>query len=399
MTIATAPVKTLTFTRTITAPVAQVYQSFTNRDDLCDWLSHDADVRAQVGGYLFLMWNDGNHAYGTFSEVDENKKLVLNWQASHHPDPTTVEIVFKETGGQTTVELTHNDVHEEVAERYKKDWNIGLNALKALLETGENLNITERVLVGIYAGPFNEAIAQEMGVPAKTGTLVAGVIPELSAGAAGIQANDVLVEIDDQALTDDYYIGRALEGKKPGDVVQVGFYRGAEKHTVNVELKGYPLPFFPADYKGLADALEKSYAALHQRMEALLKGASEAVLEAPVPNTEYNVIETVASIILGERATHAWLGSYTHPEGPRRTYMRPSPEKIKAILAVHPTVGDLLAELKRVRAEMVAMLRAFPDTLRARKNYLWWITFEIDPEQRFAHLTLDQIKNAVDAAK
>jgi uncharacterized protein YndB with AHSA1/START domain len=395
-----APPQTLTFTRTIQAPAAQVYRSFTNRDDICDWLCPDADVRAEEGGYLFLMWRDGNHAYGKISKLKENEKLVLNWHGSHGDGISRVKVVLEEKDDRTALTLVHDNIADEaVAEQYQKDWDRSLDNLKSILETGANLSITERVIMGIYAGPFNEEIAKSLGVPATQGVRVAGLVPGFSAEAAGLQVDDVVVEAAGKPLGDGYTIFNATEDKKPGDSLDVAYYRGKEKHSVTVTLKGYPIPPIPADFKGLADTLEKTFADLDKKLTNTLKDVPEEVADQTHVSTyDGNVRETLANLILGQRATREWLVSYTYPEGPRRTSMRVSPTKVKAVLAVHPTLPDLLAELRRNWTEIVTIARELPEELLARKNYLWWITFEIDPAQVVLNTTIDQLKATLAAA-
>jgi uncharacterized protein YndB with AHSA1/START domain len=395
MTVAT-PTDLLTLTRTINAPVAQVYQSFTNRDDICDWLCRDADIRAEEKGYLLLIWQDGNHAYGSFEVVEENKKLVFSWQGSHCPDLTKVKVLFEEQGENTIVTLHHKGINdEETRKRYQKDWDSSLNNLQSILETGANLGVTERVLIGILIGEFNEEIAKELGVPVSEGVRVATLIPDYSAADAGLQVNDVIVEAAGKTLGENHTIPVATQGKKPGDTLDVGFYRGSEKHTITVKLKGYPIPAIPADFNALADEVEAAYTKLDQRLTNVLAGVSAEDLKKPVPNVGGTVLESVANMVFGERANLEWLSSYTYPNGPRRTNMRGTPEKTQALIAVYPTADDLLKKLRSLRAEFIALLRNMPETMLERKNYLWWMTYEIDPSQRFANFFVDAIEAAL----
>lgn len=400
MTMTAAPTQTLTFTRSINAPAAQVYQSFTNRDDICDWLCPDADVRAQEGGYLFLMWRDGNHAYAKIKKLEENKKLVLKWQGSHGEGASKVKVVLDDRGDSTDLKLVHDGIDDEsVAEQYQKDWDRSLDNLKSILETGANLSITERVIMGIYAGPFDEEVAKELSVPVSYGARVGGLVPGFSAEAAGLKLDDVIVEADGKPLSDDYTIFNANEDKKPGDTLDVAYYRGSEKHDVTVTLKGYPVPPIPGDFKGLANTLEKTFGDLDKKLTEALKDVSEDVADkTQVPTTDGNVREALANMILGQRANREWLVSYSYEDGQRRTSMRTSPTKIKALLTVHSTLADLQAELRRNWTEIVTIAREMPEALLARKNYLWWITFEIDPTQVFANATVDRIKLALAGA-
>lgn len=386
----------ITLTRTIQAPVHQVYRSFANRDDVCDWLCYDADLLPEAGGYLFLIWREGRYAFGIFSAVEENHRLALSWQDNAQPGVTQVEVTLEAQDGATALTLQHGGITDsDAAAYYAREWEGLLNNLQSILETGANLTITERVLVGIYVGPFDATIAGQLGVPVTDGVRVGGLVPGLSAAASGLQVNDVIVEAEGQPLTPTYTLPDAARGKRPGDTITVGFYRGAEKHTVKVTLKGYPLPEFPSDFNGLADMLERTHAGLEPRMVALFDGIDEARLHRAVPDTGQTVLESLATLVLTERITLEWLSTYTYPDAPRRTTMRITPEKRAALLAVYPTPGALVGLLRNTWGEIIALLRALPESLLERKNYLWWITYEIDPDQRLIAFYLDQIAAAV----
>jgi len=68
----------------------------------------------------------------------------------------------------------------------------------------------------------------------------------MGAQHAGLQKNDVLVGMAGKPITNDFNsLPNAIEGKKGGDVIEVVFYRGAEKMTVNMELSKRPMPDVP----------------------------------------------------------------------------------------------------------------------------------------------------------
>src|SRR5687767_7949790 len=101
MVSAAAPTKTLTFTRTIHAPVAQVYKAFTDQDWFTDWFSDRADVRAAVGGHLLLAWYTGYHAFGVYKTLEENKQVVFSWRGAGEDKDSEITVQFEEQNGQT----------------------------------------------------------------------------------------------------------------------------------------------------------------------------------------------------------------------------------------------------------------------------------------------------------
>lgn len=377
MVTAALDTQTLTFTRDITAPINLVYESFTNRDNTSDWLATDGDIHAVPNGFILLLWGR-EHAYGTFIDVQPNQRLAFTW---HDPDVeglTDVEVTFEETDGVVRVDLAHNGfIREQDIETYQNWWNAALDNLKSILETGANSSITNLVIMGIYPSELTAEVAARLGVPVTEGTLIEGLVEGFSAEAAGLQVNDVIVAVDGEALNADRSIRAATRNKKPGDQVEVTYYRGAEKHTLTVTLRGYPVPPIPANFKALADEKEALYASFDKQLADVLVGATEGKAEAKPADGSYSVKETLAHLILGQRHTLEWLSTYL--EGPRRINPYTNvPGRIAAIVAAHPTLDELVGELRRAWVETVAIIRQFTAEHEARKNNLWWITFEMD---------------------
>jgi len=60
--------------------------------------------------------------------------------------------------------------------------------------------------------------------------------PNGAAAQAGLQAGDVIVQIDNQAVNDTSSLTNALANKNPGDTVSVKIYRGNQQLTINAKL-------------------------------------------------------------------------------------------------------------------------------------------------------------------
>lgn len=123
-------------------------------------------------------------------------------------------------------------------------------------------------------------------------------------------------------------------------------------------------------------------------------------INAPGPNfigqdSNGNVRDSVAQLVLITRPRRDWLSSYTFPNGPRRTTPRVIPEMVTALVHVCPTISELLAELRRVWAELMAILRTYPPKLSERKNYLWWITVELDEARITLNTGIERIQLAL----
>ena len=377
-----------TFTRTINIAPEQIYQSFVNRDDLCDWLCYDASLNVAADGYGLLSWYEGvfNHVYLAFNEVAEGKKLAFSWQSGNR-DVTQVEVIFNEKN----LTLIHSGfTSEEQAQQHEEFWNFRLDNLKSVLETGANLAMTERVIIGIYPGEFNAEVAERLNVPVDYGVHVANVVENFSAQAAGIQINDVIVAVNGQQLND-ISIYDVVLGKKPGETVNVSYYRNGVENTVDVKLLGYPIPPIPASFAELHANWEARYEHYNQRMEEFLQGVDEMIASQKPDENSWSIRELIAHFILIERHNLEWFSTYHH--GPRR--INPFTEdaaRINAILKTYPKVTDLVAEWQRVQRETLSIISLFPDSMSERKSYLWWMTFEAHAQPIFFERLLEEVE-------
>ncbi len=374
-------------TCTIHAPAAHVYKSFTDSDWIHDWLCDDASVRAAVGGHLLLQWFPPRHAMGVYTALEPNQHVAFTLRYSDTDEEIHVDVTLTDSNGVT--EVTINGVLSE-------EWEAALSRLQEVLETGADPRITHRVLIGIYPGNFDADVAKKLNVPVSEGALVNDVIPGLGAAKAGLQSQDVVVEIDGKPINNDNPVYERVRHKKPGDTVEVGYYRNGEKQFATMPLSGYPLPDFPADYMGLADQMQAHYADLDREMTALFEGVSEAeAAQKPAPQ-EWSAYEVIAHLILNERWVQHWLGGLM--QGPEVSgYTANTPARIAGIVNVHKT--DVLDEMRRSWAETVAILRNVPEEFFARKANLWWATFELTQLLPHARQHFVQIRSAIEAAK
>ena len=93
-------------------------------------------------------------------------------------------------------------------------------------------------MLGILLNDFNPEIAQKMGLPITEGIRLSGVVEGMGAQKAGLQADDVMVRIGKFETKDFGTLGYILGAYKAGDLVEVEFYRDAEKQTLQMKLSG-----------------------------------------------------------------------------------------------------------------------------------------------------------------
>ena len=86
-------------------------------------------------------------------------------------------------------------------------------------------------------------LAFQLDLPVEQGALVLATLANGPAADAGIREDDVIVEIDGNAIDAAEDLGRVLDTLAPGDVVDVRVIgEGGEERTPRVTLGTRPLP-------------------------------------------------------------------------------------------------------------------------------------------------------------
>jgi len=222
----------------------------------------------------------------------------------------------------------------------------------------------------------------------------------MGAQAAGLQKDDVLVEMDKRKVWNFPTLTAALSDRRAGDRVEVKFYRGSELLTADMELSRRPLPEIPTTAAELAERVRQTYAAADAELEVAVKDITEAEAEfRPAPH-EWNAKEVLAHLIIGERDTHAYIAELT--DGEERvypTYIGNNNLRTKATASAYPSLAALLEELKRNEAETVAMLAGLPPEFVAAKRTYWRLAFGQLQGGNHTQDHLQQIQAAVAAAR
>jgi uncharacterized protein YndB with AHSA1/START domain len=399
MVVAT-PTQTLTFTRTINAPASEVYRAFTDRDGLNSWLTSFAYTTLRENGEILLHWSQERyHVFGLFKEVEENKKVVFTWRGLGESADSTVTVLLGEQDGKTNMTLTHADFPDGAdLEIYEREWMRRLENLVVALETGADKRITDRVIIGIIPGQISEERAKELGIEQNQGTCIVSVLANFSAAQAGLQAEDVIVEVGGQQLNQDVNIFTVTSQHKMGDEVEVGYYRGTEKHTARLKLLGYPVPELPKDFPALARRYAERNTDLMRRFLAEFEGYTDEEAAQKPAEGEWSANEVVAHLILTERWNQMWIG--THLESHRVDgWAGNSDARIASITQSYPTKDAILNEMQRTWQETVYLLESISDEFLKRPSNLWGISFNLSQDVWHVEQHLVQIRNALKAAR
>lgn len=94
----------------------------------------------------------------------------------------------------------------------------------------------ERPYMGFDGQDIEPDVAKLLNLKVKTGVLVTDVREGSPAAVAGLQKNDVVVALDGAEIKSFQDLRKALDGKKPNEVVTLSAVRGEEKADYKVTL-------------------------------------------------------------------------------------------------------------------------------------------------------------------
>ena len=100
----------------------------------------------------------------------------------------------------------------------------------------------ERGFLGITPVNLDAALANRFDLSVATGILVARVIPNFAADAAGLREADVIVELGDDAIANNGELSKFLLKNLPGETVRLVYYRGTTKVITEITLGDRPSP-------------------------------------------------------------------------------------------------------------------------------------------------------------
>lgn len=391
---------TVKISQTIKAPIEQVYHAFTNSTNLREWLCDYATTSPKVGGRIYMAWNSGFYTSGEFTQLIPNKAVEFTWVGRSEPAPTCVEVTLSETGDAVEMVLEHTGLGEgpeweDFHQEFQHEWERSLRNLVSVLETGADLRITRRPMLGIFLSDFNPEIAARLNVPVQEGIRIEGTIDGLGAQKAGLLKNDVIVSMDGHPITTFGSLAPVIQAHEAGDEIVVEYYRGPEKHSVQMKLGQRPIPDIIWDPGQLADKVSEQIAHADSDLEAAFQGVTEDQAARRPSSGDWNAKEILAHLILVEQGTIQYLASVMTRAALSSDGGENSDAQTRAVVAVYQTVPALLEEFKRCEAITIETIRNASPEFVARKSSYWQIAFSLlqGPVHTYQHI--EQIKTAL----
>ena len=398
MTIVTAEIM-------VNAPIKFSYRAFTSSTSLREWLCDVATVEPHPQGRMYMWWRGDFYSSGHYLELEENKRVKFRWFSNIDPAPTEVTVTFTEIGNSVGILLEHEvpdgSLWKEAADSFHQNWVESLDNLKSILETGIDLRIANRPMLGILPGDFTDEQAAVLKIPVREGMRLDGVVDGMGAQICGLQRDDVIVEMAGHPITRDFNtLPIAIAGKKGGDRIEVVYYRGEEKKTVTMELSKRPMPdvpFNPDEFeKRVRQLLEPALAELEKAFEGF---SDEQAMARPEPN-EWSALEIVAHLISGERFNINLLTSLIDGyEIVTDGFGTNIHAQVQATVKAHPSINLMLGALRSAVDELLAYIALIPEEFVENKGSYHRFAFGILQPDFHLNAHLQQIKDALAATR
>jgi len=389
----------------VNAPAKLAYRAFTNSTSLREWLCDVATVEKHPNGRMYLWWRGDFYSSGHYLEMDENKCVKFRWYSNIDPAPTDVTVSVMEKDGGTLIRMDH-DVPDDLlwvgkAETFRENWVESLENLKSVLETGVDLRIANRPMLGIVPGDFTEEQAEALGVPVREGLRLDGLVDGMGAQRAGLQKDDVIVEMAGHPIrADATSLPNAIAGKKGGDIIEVVFYRGPEKKTISMELSKRPMPDVSFEPAQLAQKARELYESALTELEKCFEGFSdEQAMARPDPN-EWSALEIVAHLVQNERFNSIYLSSLI--DGYELTtdgFGSNITAQVEATVKANPSIQLMLDMLRRTVEEVLAYAALIPADFAANKGSYYRFGSGLLQPNFHINAHVQQIKDALATAK
>jgi S1-C subfamily serine protease len=129
---------------------------------------------------------------------------------------------------------------------------VPINTAKKLLPELRKGGEVEHAYLGVTMTDVDEDVARELDLPVEQGALIQEVAPDGPADDAGLRGaigaagsavaagGDLIVKVDGEEVENADDVATAIEDNKPGDTIEVEYYRGDDLKTARVELGERP---------------------------------------------------------------------------------------------------------------------------------------------------------------
>ena len=121
--------------------------------------------------------------------------------------------------------------------------NLARSVAEQVLTTGE----VRYAVLGVSPAEIDPYMVAQLGLPVREGIIIAGIFRDSPAQAAGLMVQDIITEIDGQAVTTTGALTRILRERRPGETVRLTLVRPPDgrRETVSIRLASQVAPPLP----------------------------------------------------------------------------------------------------------------------------------------------------------
>jgi uncharacterized protein YndB with AHSA1/START domain len=132
--------------RMLPAPIAEVFDWWTQADKLREWMSPvgmaEATVDLRIGGKFRIVMRSGDVAIdhtGEFLEIEVPRRLVFTWVSPFTgPEPSLVTVELEPDGDDATrLRLIHSKLPQAIAASHRDGWGTMLERLATNLRADD----------------------------------------------------------------------------------------------------------------------------------------------------------------------------------------------------------------------------------------------------------------------
>jgi hypothetical protein len=385
---------------TIAAPLTQLYYLVSTRSGWLDWFADKGFGNVAKHGILQIHHPTAGPLAFLFEELIPEEQVRMTVLCPETKAMSEAVVHLAEDGDMVTVSLEHTGLEEEEQARWEKIWREGLESLKEILETGKDPRMWNRPFLGVTVEEWvTPELAAKKGIPTEFGLLINNVFEGKGAEQAGIRGGDTIISLAGFEIRGFQDLLNVYAEHKAGATIEVQFYQGESLKTADLTLSAYPVPEVPATAQDVADNLSAVFKKVNKRIDQLLEGKNEAQVGYRPAAGEWHAKEVIAHIIASEQDSMVWLSSYISG---REIYPYTSgvPARLKAILAMYPTMQELRKKLAEVQKELVMMLGEVPADVVSRKTSLLRLAFTYSMDASLHYKDhLAQLKAILEAAE
>jgi serine protease Do len=119
-------------------------------------------------------------------------------------------------------------------------FSISIDVAKPIIQEIITSGTVSRGFLGIDFVDLDADTDDALGLPVDEGVVIADIVSDSPAEAAGLQPQDVIVKVADTDVTNSGDLVGALRVHQPGEKVTIEYYRDGDKQSVEVTLAERP---------------------------------------------------------------------------------------------------------------------------------------------------------------